>query len=111
MVDAGVLLLLIHLGNMSRLWARAPSFLTAVTVTWWMHRSYTFAAPQRIPASIREWARFVFANAVGNGLNLAIYAGLVGVLAWGPFAALVVASVTAIVVNYGMSARWVFRRG
>lgn len=110
-VDAGVLLLLIHVGNMSRLSARVPSFLAAVTVTWWMHRSFTFATAQHFSPSVLEWIRFVLANALGNGVNLAIYAGLVSVFGWEPLAALAVASGTAAAVNYGMSARWVFRRG
>jgi putative flippase GtrA len=109
-VDAAVLLLLIHIGGMSRLWARIPSFLAAVTVTWLLHRNFTFSNANQVAPSIREWLRFTLANAFGNGANLAIYALLVGLFAWDALPALAVASVAALGVNYGLSARWVFKR-
>jgi putative flippase GtrA len=109
-VDAGILMILIQLGGMSQLWARFPSVLAAVTVTWWLHRRFTFKAVKRSAPSMQEWLRFVLANALGNGLNLALYVVLVGVFAWRPLPALAVASIAAAVVNYCMSARWVFKR-
>ena len=109
-VDAAILLLLIHVGEMSRLWARIPSFLAAVTVTWLLHRNFTFANANEFAPSVREWLRFMLANAFGNCANLAIYALLVGRFAWEPLSALAVASVTALGVNYALSARWVFKR-
>jgi putative flippase GtrA len=109
-VDAAILLLLIHIGGMSRLWARIPSFLAAVTVTWLLHRNFTFSNANQVAPSIREWLRFTLANAFGNGANLAIYALLVGLFAWEALPALAVASVAALGVNYGLSARWVFKR-
>lgn len=110
LVDAGVLLLLIEVAGMSRLWARLPSFLTAVTVTWWIHRSFTFATVSRPSASPLEWLRFVLANAVGNGINLAVYAAMVGLFGSPPLAALATASIAAAIVNYRMSSQWVFGR-
>jgi putative flippase GtrA len=109
-VDAAVLLLLIHGGGLSRIWARVPSFLAAVTVTWLLHRNFTFMRANRAAPSIREWVHFTLANAFGNGANLVMYAAFVGLWAWDPLPALAVASVAALGVNYALSARWVFKR-
>ena len=108
-VDGGILMLLVQGGGMSRVWARIPSFLVAVTVTWWLHRHFTFASSRHVAPSVRELLRFVLANSLGNGLNLAVYWALVGLLSWEPVPALAVASIVAAGVNYAMSARWVFR--
>jgi putative flippase GtrA len=108
--DALVLLLLVHVLGLSRVWSRIPSLLIAMTVTWWLHRHFTFSWARETAPSHREWLRFVFANALGNGFNLGIYWLLVGPADWGIMSALVVASVAAAAINYAMSARWVFRR-
>lgn len=109
-VDGAVLLALVEVGGTSRLWARIPSFLVAVTVTWFLHRNFTFAWAAATRPSISEWRRFVFANALGNGVNLSIYTILVTLFDLGALAALAIASVVAAAVNYAMSTRWVFRR-
>jgi len=108
-VDATLLLALVHGAGLSRAWSRIPSFLVAVTVTWWLHRHYTFEHARHVPPTIREWMHFAFANAFGNGVNLALYWTLIGFLAWDVLPALAVASVVAAGINYAMSARWVFR--
>ena len=82
-VDGGILLLLVHAADMSRVWARIPSFLVAVTVTWWLHRVFTFESARQSGPSAREWLQFLLANALGNGLNLGIYWALIGFYAWG----------------------------
>jgi putative flippase GtrA len=110
LVDAAVLLLLVDIAGMSRLWSRVPSLLVAITVTWWLHRHFTFSWAREVAPSKREWLRFVVANAVGNGLNLILYWVLIGLFGWRILPALAVASVAAAGINYAMSARWVFRR-
>jgi putative flippase GtrA len=110
-VDASALLLLVHAAHASPIWARIPSFIIAVTVTWWLHRNFTFAAARHTAPSIREWLFFIVANALGNGLNLCLYWLLVWKFAWAPLAALALASVVAAAINYHVSAQWVFRRG
>ena len=110
LVDAVVLLLLVHVAGLSRVWSRIPSVLIAMTATWWLHRHFTFSWARETAPSHREWLRFVFANALGNGFNLGIYWILVGPAGWGIMSALIVASVAAAAINYAMSARWVFRR-
>jgi putative flippase GtrA len=108
--DGGVLLTLVHAGGMSRVWARIPSFLIAVTVTWWCHRRFTFRVAKETQPTFREWATFVIANGVGNASNLAIYWALIGLLDWPVLTSLMMASILAAGINYAMSARWVFRR-
>ena len=109
-VDAGVLLLLTHGFGASPVWGRIPSLLIALTTTWWLHRHFTFKWAREVTPSAREWLRFALANGVGNGANLAIYWLLIGSFGWGILISLTVASVVAAGVNYGMTARWVFRR-
>lgn len=108
-VDAAVLLLLVDIGRLSPLVSRLPSFLVAVTVTWALHRRFTFAGAPRSGSLLRQWLRFTFANALGNALNLGVYGLLVGGFGVAPLWSLGVASVVAAGVNYAASARWVFR--
>ncbi len=109
-VDGSALLLLVHAAHVSPIWARIPSFLIAVTVTWWLHRNFTFGAARHTAPSIREWLFFMLANALGNGLNLCLYWLMVWKFSWAPLAALALASVTAAAINYHVSSQWVFRR-
>jgi putative flippase GtrA len=110
-VDGSALLLLVHAVHVSPISARIPSFLIAVTVTWWLHRNFTFGAARQQAPSIREWLFFMLANALGNGLNLCLYWLMVWKFSWAPLAALALASVTAAAINYHVSSQWVFRRG
>jgi putative flippase GtrA len=109
-VDGCLLVLLVDAFGASPLPARIPSFLVAVTVTWWLHRRFTFPEARANHPTLGEWLRFVGANALGNGLNLGIYGFLVGLGGWRAVPALAVASGIAAAINYGASAGWVFRR-
>lgn len=108
-VDAATLLLFTRGLGLSPFWTRIPSLLVAITVTWWLHRHFTFAWARAVKPSAREWLRFALANGVGNGANLLLYWALIGWLGWRILVALATASVVAAGVNYGMTARWVFR--
>jgi putative flippase GtrA len=109
-VDATVLLLLTHGLGVSPVWGRIPSLLIAITTTWWLHRHFTFARAREVKPSAPEWLRFALVNGVGNGANLALYWLLIGWFGWGILIALTISSVVAAGINYGMTARWVFRR-
>lgn len=108
-VDGAILVALVDGAGWPRTWSRIPSFLVAVTVTWRLHRHFTFTHARRAPPSVREWARFALANAFGNGLNLALYWALVVAADFRVLPALALASAVAFGVNYAASARWVFR--
>ena len=90
---------------------RVVSYLVAATFTWSLHRTFTFPAGQDAEPK-RQWASFMVTNALGGGLNYAIYAGLitwVTVFAMAPPAAVVVSSAVALAVNYTASRLLVFR--
>ena len=81
LVDAAVLYLLRT--TLGLLAARVPSFIAAVSVTWWLNRRFTF---QRRPSGLRKWAefrRYLVLMLVGGSVNYAVYATLL--LAFGVF--------------------------
>ena len=74
-----------------------------------MNRIYTFAS--RDPRLLREWGRFISANAVGGLINYATYALLVttvGLFASHPIAAVGVGSVAGLMWNFLASHHFVF---
>jgi putative flippase GtrA len=107
-VDASVLTLTLSLGA-DFYTGRLCSFSCAVTATWYMNRIYTFTS--RDPHLLREWGRFVSANAVGGLINYATYALLVttvGLFASHPIAAVGVGSVAGLMWNFTVSHNIVF---
>mgnify|MGYP001815252739 CR=1 FL=1 len=107
-VDASVLTLALSLGT-DFYTGRLCSFFCAVKATWYMNRIYTFAT--RDPRLLREWGRFVSANAVGGLINYATYALLVttvGLFASHPIAAVGVGSAAGLMWNFLASHHLVF---
>jgi len=107
-VDASLLTLALSLGA-DFYSGRLCSFFCAVTATWYMNRVYTFAS--RDPRLLREWGRFVSANAVGGLINYATYALLVttvGLFASYPVTAVGVGSVAGLMWNFLVSHHLVF---
>ena len=110
-VDAGSLSLLIDFTAMGLLWSRVVSYLIAATVTWILHRHFTFPHGRNAPHG-PQWVRFVVVNGVGAGINYGIYAVLVlnlALFAHWPVLAVAVGSGAALVFNYLASRRHVFR--
>lgn len=105
-VDAGVLQLLLALG-----WgpvpARAVAIPIAVFATWMLNRTFTFPEAQQGPA-FASFVRYAGVSAAGAGVNFAVYTALVMMLL-APLAALALASVTAMALNYLGSKHYVFR--
>jgi putative flippase GtrA len=108
-VDASVLMACIRLLEWPPLASRVPSFLIAATVTWRYHRRFTFPVAASSRGGVREWLRFLAANAVGNAVNLGTYALLLHPFGRSPLAALAIASVAAAALNFAVSKWWVFR--
>jgi len=108
--DLGLLALISAAGIAGPFAARAGSILGALTLTWWLHRGFTFG-----PASERkfaEWCRYLASNAAGAGVNYLTYSvlvvtapgiGIYGALLWG--------SVAAWIANYWGARLFVFRSG
>ncbi len=113
-VDLGVLWLALEQLQLGVYAARLVSFAVTVTFTWAMNRYVTFGdrRAQGPGGIVREWARFVAANAIGLAVNYAVYAALVG---WGsgllanPYFAAGCGSIAGLVFNYAASSRLVFR--
>lgn len=111
-VDASILAFLTHYGHWSPWYARLPSFLTAVGVTWWMNRRYTFPG-RGLDRLAVEAAGYAMIQSAGALINLAVF-GLV-LAQWGtagfmPVIALAVGAVGGLVFNFSMSNFLLYRR-
>lgn len=109
-VDALVLSAILAVHPSAVLAARVPSFLVAATVTWWLHRGFTFAHVGPQGSWLRQWCAFVVTNGAGNALNVMLYGVLATAGGLRPLTALAIASIAAAVVNYLSSRHLVFRR-
>ena len=110
LVDAGVLNAVLLLGA-DRYTGRVVSWLAAATFTWALNRHHTFRA-QRDTRLLREWGRFLAANAVGGLINWTTYAILVSVSATVfayPVIGVAAGSMAGLFVNFTLSRRFVFR--
>jgi len=110
LVDTGTLTLALSLGT-DLYTGRIFSFFSAVSATWYMNRIYTFTSQD--PHLLREWGRFVSANAVGGLINYATYALLVstiGLFTSYPIAAVGVGSVVGLLWNFTVSDQLVFAK-
>lgn len=107
-VDATVLSTLVHVAGWPHYTARALSFLTAVSVTWYLNRHWVFART-REPA--REYGAYFGVQAVGAAINLGTYAFVIAAvpaLARIPVLPLAAGAALALLFNYSAAGRWVF---
>lgn len=111
-VDAGLLALFTKVMGLNPFGWRLVSFLAAATVTWILHRTYTFAAtglPWR-----SQWLKFILFNGLGALLNFAVYFAL---LLYGlaplndPLVAVTISAIIAWIFNFIVSKYLVFGRG
>ena len=110
-VDAGLLALLLATTPLGPYLGRLVSFLAAATVTWLLHRRFTFPAAVRARRG-RQWLLFVAVNGGGAALNYGIYALLVAtapLFSARPVLAVAVGSAVALAVNFLANRTWVFR--
>jgi len=107
--DLGLLALISATGLAGPLAARIGSLLGALTLTWWLHRDFTFGTAS--PDRFLEWCRYLASNAVGAGLNYLTYSLLVlGMPSLGIYAALLWGSLVAWIANYWGARIYVFPR-
>ncbi|MDE1149517.1 MAG: GtrA family protein [Azospirillaceae bacterium] len=98
------------------------SYFVAASFTWWLNRTFTFRGASR-RAALRQWAKFLAANAVGGVVNLATYnlivwleapAFAVALLPWlptlWPYLAKGAGSVAGLGFNFVLSRMLVFGR-
>ena len=91
---------------------RLFSYLVAATFTWWANRKWTFTDASRRRA-IRQWARFLLANAPGGLVNYLVYAALITfnqtAHEW-PVLAIGAGALAGLTFNFTVSKLLVFRR-
>jgi putative flippase GtrA len=118
-VDASVLQILVSWFGVGLLTGRIFSYLAAATITWFLHRIYTFrhrlsetdnhATSPR--ALFDQWFRFIVTNGIGATLNYGIYAVLIlssEMCRAYPVVAVAIGSLVAMVFNFAISRRFVF---
>ena len=112
-VDWGVLQLMVHWGT-GPYFGRMISWFCAASFTWAGNRYFTFAATRArsFMGTMKEWGRFLAANAVGGLVNVGLYSVLVR-FAPPPFNDLTVALVCGVllglVFNFSLSKKVVFK--
>lgn len=109
-VDAGVLSVLVHLLLWDPYSARVVSFLAAVTVTWLLHRVYSFTGLSRYSKK-SEYVRFVTTQVLGALSNFLVYSVLIYFVPFFgklPIIPLAFGSAVGLIVNYGLSRIFVF---
>ncbi len=108
--DAGILALLFHFGA-SPFWARLPSFLTAVWITWLWNHHYTFRDRKTREVNGR-FVHYLATQSLGLSLNFGVYSLLllVPLLRHHPLVPLFVSSALAWGFNWVSADRWVFRK-
>lgn len=105
--DATALLFMIEVLHTGPFFGRAFSVAIAIVVTFVLNRHWSFATAER-RGILTTFFSYLSAQGVGLLCNLTIYSGALVVRPY-PIAALVLASGSAMVVNY-LSARYlVFR--
>jgi len=75
LVDAGVLLALVHGAGLNPYVGRVASFLAAASFTWWLNRHWTFEV-KRAPTKA-EWMAYVSLMVAGAAVNYATYAAAI----------------------------------
>lgn len=113
LVDAGGLAILFHVFDWGHYTSRAVSFGLAVTVTWILNRTWTFA--DRVTSRPgREYLAYVSVASLGAALNFAIYGACIAasaVMARHPVLALGCGALGAMVFNFFASRRFAFTGG
>ena len=110
-IDGALLYMLVAEGA-NPYWARALSFAVAVTVTWRLHRVWTFRTRATAGAR-REYFGYFAVQILGALTNYACYATVLGFLAPTPANALVALAAGAgfgLIVNFA-GARWLVFKG
>ncbi len=120
LVDASVLQMLVSWFDGGLLISRVFSYLAAATVTWFLHRVYTFrdhhSSSGNHSASLRallfQWSRFILTNGIGASLNYGIYAFCIlnsGLCRAYPVIGVAIGSLVAMVFNFFISKNFVFK--
>jgi len=108
-VDAGLLMLLLHFTSIGPFGARAISIPSAMLATWFFNRSFTFEKSSQSLAV--EGFRYGSVGVVSALINYGIYSGLlISIPILRPTFALIMASAAATAFSFFGYSRFVFRR-
>ncbi|KPF47408.1 GtrA family protein [Rhizobium sp. AAP43] len=108
-VDMGVLWLLLTFTPIGPLAGRVIAIALAMIATWQLNRNFTFGASKR--TIVVEGFRYGFIGVITSIVNYGVYAGLlIAAPLLSPYAALIVASVAAMLFSFFGYSRYVFRR-
>lgn len=109
LADAGMLALLLNISPLGPLAARIVAIAFALVVTWSFNRAVTFGR-SRFPLLL-EGARYGSVGLLSALLNYAVYAGLLMAFPLlHPLAALVAASLIAMIFSWAGYSRFVFQK-
>jgi putative flippase GtrA len=113
-VDAGVLWLMTHKAGLDPYSGRIVSWLCAATFTWTGNRYFTFRSTRArgLAGAVKEWLRFLVANAVGGLVNVGLYSTLVRFApppANNLYIALVLGVLAGLIFNFTLSKKLVFK--
>lgn len=113
-VDAGVLWLMTHKAGLDPYSGRIVSWLCAATFTWIGNRYFTFrgARARGVAGTVKEWLRFLVANAVGGLVNVGLYSTLVRFApppANNLYIALILGVLAGLIFNFTLSKKLVFK--
>jgi len=110
-VDMAALTVALELLHLDVYSGRVVSYLAAATTTWALNRRFTFA-PVVETSALRQWAKFLAANALGGLVNYGVYAAIVTFTALGaawPVLGVAAGSIAGLAFNFTVSKRWVFK--
>lgn len=108
-VDAAALWLFLSFTPIGPLPARIVAIAVAMATTWMLNRTFTFGASKR--TLVAEGFRYGFIGVVTSLINYGVYALLlIGAPLLSPYAALVFASIAAMLFSFFGYSRYVFRR-
>lgn len=111
-VDSVTLTLLVLILHTAPYIMRACSYLTAATTTWALNRIFTFSSNSRSTNKIKQWLRFIFANAPGAILNYLVFVLILYLFKfktqqlWIPVG---IGSLSGLLVNFNLSRIFVFQ--
>ncbi|MCH8476158.1 MAG: GtrA family protein [Opitutales bacterium] len=92
-------------------WPRVLSFPLAFTATWWLNRRFTMKI--LTPPNMGEYFRYGASSSFAATVNLAVYLMLISTHPFfsnNPIIPLVIATLSALAINYTLMIVFVFRR-
>lgn len=110
-LDTSVLYASLYLLGFGYYLGRLISYLCASTITWYLHRIFTFRVTHTL-GSFRELVHFQLVNSIGGGANYVVYAILIAnyeKFREYPVMAVALGALVGMFINYYLSKKVVFR--